>query len=127
MYNYSRPTSLGIDERWERVLCYAFWWVGGLILLFVEQKNETVRHHAKQSVIIFGILSGLLWLTNVFAALLGVLFGWIPVLGWFFGVGLGLIHGLVWVVAVALWILLSVMAYASPRTLFVGPRSDRML
>jgi len=124
MYNnYSRPTSLGIDERWERVLCYAFWWVSGLILLVVEQKNETVRHHAKQSVIIFGVLSAVLWLTAVFAAALG----WIPLIGWFFGAGFGLIHGLVWFVAVVLWILLMVMAYSSARTLFVGPRHDRML
>jgi uncharacterized membrane protein len=123
MYNYSRPTSLGIDERWERVLCYAFWWVSGLALLFLEQKNETVRHHAKQSVIIFGVLSAALWLTAFFTAALG----WIPLIGWFFGVGLGLIHGLVWIVAVVLWILLMVLAYSSPRTLFVGPRHDRML
>ena len=123
MYNYSRPTSLGIDERWERVLCYAFWWVSGLILLFVEQKNETVRHHAKQSVIIFGILSAALWLTGAFAAGLGA----IPLIGLVFSFGFGLIHGLLWFVAVVLWILLMVMAYSSPRTLIVGPRHDRMM
>jgi uncharacterized membrane protein len=123
MYNYSRPTSLGIDERWERVLCYAFWWVSGLILLFVEQKNETVRYHAKQSVIVFGVLSGLIWLTSVFGGMLGG----IPLIGLVFGFTFWLLHGLLWIVAVGLWILLMVMAYASPKTLFVGPRSDRML
>ena len=56
--NYSSPTSLGIQERWERVLAYALIWVSGLILLFVEQRNQTVRRHAMQSVIIFGSLVG---------------------------------------------------------------------
>jgi uncharacterized membrane protein len=123
MYNYSRPTSLGIDERWERVLCYAFWWVSGLILLFVETQNETVRRHAKQSVIVFGVLSGLLWITGVFGGLLGM----IPLIGWIFGGLLWLLHGLLWIVALVLWILLMVMAYAGPRTIFIGPREDRML
>ncbi len=78
MYNYSRPsgeTSLGIDERWERVLAYALLWVSGLILLIVEQRNQTVRRHAKQSVIIFGVLCGLALLTTIFSGALG----WIPV------------------------------------------------
>jgi uncharacterized membrane protein len=124
MYNnYSRPTSLGIDERWERVLAYAFWWVSGLILLFVEQQNETVRRHAKQSLIVFGVLSGLLWLSGLF----GTMFGAIPLIGPVFGFGFGLIHGLLWVVAIGLWLLMMVMAYLSPKTLFVGPRLDRML
>jgi uncharacterized membrane protein len=123
MYNYSRPTSLGIDERWERVLCYLFWWVSGLILLFAEQKNETVRHHAKQSVIIFGALSALIWLTGAFGGVLGA----IPLIGLIFGFVFGLVHGLLWIVAVGLWLLLMALAYSSPKTLFVGPRDDRML
>ncbi len=123
MYNYSRPTSLGIDERWERVLCYAFLWVGGLVLLFLEQKNETVRHHAKQSVLIFGPLTALAWLAGVF----GHALGGIVIIGLLFSVGFGLLHWLAWFAIFVLWILLMVMAYSSARTLFVGPRHDRML
>jgi uncharacterized membrane protein len=126
MYNYSRPsgeTSLGIDERWERVLAYALLWVSGLILLIVEQRNQAVRRHAKQSVIIFGVLTGLAWLATAF----GHLLGWIPILGFFFGLGFGLLHFVVILAIVVLWVLLMALAYSSAKTLFVGPRQDRML
>ena len=113
--NYSSPTSLGIQERWERVLAYALLWVSGLILLFVEQRNQVVRRHAMQSVIIFGSLG-----------ILGLLAGWmshIPVLGFIFGI----IGGLVGFVTFGLWILLMVLAYFNANTIFVGPRHTRYL
>jgi uncharacterized membrane protein len=111
--NYSSPTTLGIDERWERVLAYALIWVSGLILLFVEHRNQTVRRHAMQSVIIFGGL-----------ALIGLFAGWLSniiVIGFFFG----LIASVVGFVMFALWILLMIMAYFNPNTIFVGPRNAR--
>ncbi len=111
--NYSSPTTLGIQERWERVLAYAFIWVSGLILLFVEQRNQTVRRHAMQSVVIFGSL-GLI-------GLLGGMMSHIPIIGFVFG----LLAGLVGFVTFALWILLMVLAYFSPNTIFVGPRNAR--
>ena len=111
--NYSNPTSLGIDERWERVLAYAGIWISGLILLFIEQRNQTVRRHAMQSVMIFGAL-GLI-------GLLGGLLSNIWVIGFFFGL-IGSIAGLLTFV---LWILLMVLAYFNPNTIFVGPRNAR--
>lgn len=111
--NYSNPTSLGIDERWERVLAYAGIWISGLILLFIEQRNQTVRRHAMQSVMIFGAL-GLI-------GLLGGLLSNILVIGFFFGL-IGSIAGLLTFV---LWILLMVLAYFNPNTIFVGPRNAR--
>ena len=113
----SSPTSLGIDERWERVLAYAFIWVSGLILLFVEHRNQTVRRHAMQSVVVFGGLGILGWLVGSF----GHLLGWVPLIGGIFG----LIGGLIGFVMFALWILLMVLAYFSPNTIFVGPRNAR--
>lgn len=114
--NYSSgPTTLGIDERWERVLAYALIWISGLILLFVEQRNQTVRRHAMQSVVIFGTLG-----------IIGVLSGWLShiwVIGFFFGV-LGSIVG---IVTFVLWILLMVLAYFNPNTIFIGPRYSRYL
>jgi uncharacterized membrane protein len=111
--NYSSPTTLGIQERWERVLAYAFIWVSGLILLFVEQRNQTVRRHAMQSVIIFGTLG-----------LIGLFAGWLSHI-WVIGFFFGLIGGFVPIVGFVLWILLMVMAYFNPSTLFVGPRHSR--
>jgi hypothetical protein len=57
MSQYNHQTSLGLPEWVERVGAYAGLWVTGLILLFVERRNQTVRHHARQSLLIFGILS----------------------------------------------------------------------
>ena len=114
MYNqrgqYSAPTVLGIDEKWERVLCYLFGWVTGLIFLVIEQKNATVRRHAWQSIVVFGTLSIVTLVLHWFSI--------IPVLGFFFGV-LGAIVGLI---TFAAWILLMIAAWASPAT-FVGPSS----
>jgi uncharacterized membrane protein len=110
--NYSNTTSLGIDERWARVLCYVGLWVSGLIMLLLERRNENVRQHAKQSVVIFGSLSVLAWVLSFF----GGMFGGIPILGFIFGVGFGLIHGLVVLAILALWVLFMVLALASPRT-----------
>ncbi len=111
--NYSSPTTLGIDERWERVLAYALIWVSGLILLFVEQRNQTVRRHAMQSVIIFGGLG----LIGLFAGLLSHI--------WLIGFFFGLIGSVVGIVTFVLWIVLMVMAYFNPNTIFVGPRNAR--
>jgi uncharacterized membrane protein len=111
--NYSSPTSLGISERWERVLAYALVWVSGLILLFVEQRNQTVRRHAMQSVIIFGTLG-----------IVGLLSGWLSHI-WVIGFVFGLLGNVVGLVAFVLWILLMVLAYFNPNTIFVGPRHSR--
>lgn len=125
MYNYNETryaqTSLGIPERWERVLAYAFGWVSGLILLLVEHRNQTVRRHAAQSVVIFGVLS----LVGLVLAILAGVFGAIPllgpVLGGFFGIILGISKGISFV----LWILLMVGAFFSPKTVLTGPRYER--
>ena len=52
-----RPTSTGVDARFASVLCYAGWWVTGLVFLFAERRDATVRFHAAQSLIVFGVLS----------------------------------------------------------------------
>ena len=123
MYNSSsHETSLGLDERWERVLCYAGLWVTGLILMFIERKNQVVQRHARQSVVIFGGLSILWWLVGA----LGSLFGNFPLIGPIFGFGFGLLGWVVGLVIFVAWIGLMLMAFSSPKTLFVGPRWERI-
>ena len=125
MYNYnqrnrlSSPTVLGIDERWERVLCYVFGWVSGLIFLVIETRNSTVRRHAWQSIVVFGTLS----LLGAVVGLLGGIFGAIPLIGPIFHLGFGLIAGLIGFVWFALWILLMILAFISPETFIRGPSS----
>lgn len=55
-------TSTGVDARLASVLCYAGWWVTGLVFLFAERRDRTVRFHAAQSLIVFGALSIVLFL-----------------------------------------------------------------
>jgi len=51
-------TSTGLSQKVAIALSYFFGWIGGLImLLFLEKQNRTVRFHAMQSVILFGVLS----------------------------------------------------------------------
>ncbi len=59
-----RMTTLGLNERLERVLAYAFGWISGL-LLFLFEKNRNVRWHAMQSMIVFGSLSVLIVAVNM--------------------------------------------------------------
>lgn len=126
MYNYnqrnrlSSPTVLGIDERWERVLCYVFGWVSGLIFLLIESRNSTVRRHAWQSIVVFGTLS----IVSAIVGLLGGVLGAIPLIGPLFHFGFGLIGGLIGFLWVALWILLMILAFISPETFVPRPRNN---
>jgi len=75
------------------LLCYLGVWVTGIIFLLIEQKNKLVRFHAIQSIIVFIALS-------IASAFLSQ----IPLVGWFFGVIIG-------VLSFVLWIVLMVRAY----------------
>jgi uncharacterized membrane protein len=58
----SESTSTGVDARLASVLCYAGWWITGLVFLFAERRDHTVRFHAAQSLIVFGSLTVVLLL-----------------------------------------------------------------
>ena len=102
----NRMTSLGLNERLERVLAYAFGWVSGLILFFLE-KNRNVRWHAAQSIVTFGSLSIIMLAVSILRGFLA----WIPILGWLTSAGLGLLLSALWWVTLILWIWLMVMAF----------------
>ena len=57
-----KSTSTGVDARLASVLCYAGWWVTGLVFLFAERRDATVRFHAAQSLVVFGVLTVALFL-----------------------------------------------------------------
>lgn len=42
------------------LLCYAGFWVTGIIFLVIEKKNRVVRFHAMQALVTFGILQ-IIW------------------------------------------------------------------
>ena len=128
MYNYnqneySAPTTLGIPERWERVLTYVGGWITGIIFLLIERRNETVRRHAAQSTIVFGALSIIGWLVS----LLGGALSHIWVVGGILGFGFGAIGVLIGIVTFVAWVGLMILAYNSAKTFIAGPRYDRYM
>ncbi|HET9919532.1 MAG TPA: hypothetical protein VFQ30_06805 [Ktedonobacteraceae bacterium] len=110
-------TTLGLDERLERVLAYAFGWVSGIILFLLE-RNRTVRWHAAQSMVTFGLLSVLIFGVSLLKGFLG----WIPLIGLLTNAGLGLLISVLWWVMVGLWLWLMIMAWFKPdyRLPFIG-------
>ena len=105
----NRMTTLGFDERIERVLAYALGWLSGVILFLIE-KNRNVRWHAAQSMLTFGTLS----LISLAVILLNGILGRIPLLGWLVSPGLGFLSYVLWWVTIILWVLLMVMAWVRP-------------
>ena len=110
-----RATVLGLDERVERVLAYAFLWVSGLLLLLVEtrptESSRNVRWHAAQSLLTFGTLSLLMLGVSMLRGMLG----WVPVLSLITNFGLGLLLNILWWTTGILWVWLMVMAWINPR------------
>src|SRR5947207_15990072 len=102
----NRMTTLGLDERLERVLAYAFGWVSGLILFFLE-KNRNVRWHAAQSIVTFGTLSILMVIVGILKSFMA----WITILGWLSSDGLKLLLSAHWWVMVVIWIWPMLMAF----------------
>ncbi len=49
--------STGLDKDVASGLCYVFGWLTGLIFLLVEKKDQDIRFHAMQSVVVFGGIS----------------------------------------------------------------------
>jgi uncharacterized membrane protein len=86
-------STTGLEPNIAGLLCYLGGWITGIIFLVIEQKNKFVRFHALQSIVTFGILT-----------VAGGFINWIPFIGGFFSVAIGIL-------AFILWILLMVKAY----------------
>ena len=100
----SEPTSTGVDERLASVLCYAGWWITGLVFLFAERRHKRVRFHAAQSLIVFGVLSIVLFLCGGASAV--AFFVAVPSFQILQSIG-----NAVWLAAVLLWIVLLLKAW----------------
>jgi uncharacterized membrane protein len=120
MQQYSKQTSLGLPETVERVGAYLFFWVGALLLLIFEKRNENVRHHARQSLVIFGTLS----VIGFLLAFVGGVFGILPLVGGLLALPFHLLGDLVKWISIALWLGLMVAAAVIPR--FQVPGTARL-
>ena len=99
-----KPTSTGLDARLASMLCYAGWWVTGLVFLFAERRHAAVRFHAAQSLVLFGGLSVLIGVLSVMSI------GMLMVSSGAFQAARVLVY-LVWIGAVGLWLLLMYRAF----------------
>ena len=95
-----KTSSTGLDSNIGGLLSYVFGWITGLIFFLIEEKDEFVRFHAMQSLIVFGAIT-------VVSIVLGILF-MIPFLGPILG-------AFFWIATVVLWIILMVKAYQGER------------
>jgi uncharacterized membrane protein len=105
-----KATTLGLEERTERVLAYTFFWISGIFFLFFE-KNRNVRWHALQSTIVFGTL----WLCMFTVSMLKTMFSIIPLLNVITSIGLGLLFNILLWITIFLWFWLIVMALLRPK------------
>jgi uncharacterized membrane protein len=92
-------TSTGVDARLSSVLCYAGWWVTGLVFLFAERRHAGVRFHAAQSIVVFGALSAALFLCGGASAV--AFFVAAPTFQF-----MQMIGNVLWLSAVVLWLYL---------------------
>lgn len=78
-----------LTPKVEALLCYVAGWISGVVFLVLEQKSRTIRFHALQSIIVFGILTAVI---TVFRA--------IPIVGGGFAGALGLLAFILWIILI---------------------------
>jgi uncharacterized membrane protein len=89
----SGKTGTGLEPNVAGVLCYALWWITGIIFLILEKEDKFVHFHALQSIFTFGPIT-----------VAAIIVGYIPFIGWILG-------SLLWILGFILWIVLMVKAY----------------
>lgn len=85
-------TSCGMKAELAAALSYVLGFITGIIFFIIEKKNEFVRFHAMQSIILFASLF-----------VLGTIFYAIPIIGWIIGM-------LIYLGGFILWIILLIKA-----------------
>jgi uncharacterized membrane protein len=93
MNNPTGKQASGLEPRLAGLLCYAFWWISGIIFLVIEKEDKVVRFHAVQSIIVFGAIT-----------IAEIILVFIPFIGWILGY-------IVWLGAFVLWIICMLKAY----------------
>jgi len=90
------------------MLCYAGWWVTGVLFLVLEPNNKNIKFHAWQSILSFGAFF-----------IVALIFSLIPHI-WFIGT-------ILWIAGVILWIYLMAMTYQGRKIVLpvVGPIAQK--
>jgi uncharacterized membrane protein len=95
----SGDSSTGLQANIAGLLCYLGVWVTGIVFLIIEKKSQSVRFHAAQSLVVFGVLS-----------ILGFILNLIPYIR-FVSVLISLLSAIVGLLAFILWLILMYKAY----------------
>ncbi|MFC1873392.1 DUF4870 domain-containing protein [Chloroflexota bacterium] len=95
--NVAEATSTGLTPNVAALLCYVGSWITGIIFFILEQKNNLVRFHAAQSIVVFGTVT-----------VMGTLLIVIPIVGSAFS-------SIVYIIGLIVWIVLMVKAYKGER------------
>jgi uncharacterized membrane protein len=89
--------TVDIEPNVAGLLCYLGVWITGIIFFVIEKKNNWIRFHAAQSLVLFGSF-----------ALTAMALGWIPVFG-------RVVTAVLGITGFILWIVLMVKAYHGER------------
>jgi uncharacterized membrane protein len=100
----NRASTTGIDARVAAILCYSLWWATGLLFLILERRDRSVRFHAAQSLVLFGVVSAVLTIVGALSAVALVLSN--PL----YQIVQAAANG-VWVGAAVLWLVLVLRAW----------------
>jgi uncharacterized membrane protein len=101
-------SSTGVDATLASVLCYAAWWITGLIFLFLEREHRGVRFHAAQSLVVFGSLSLVMGLIAALSATALFLMPSVFRSVW-------ALNSIVWFGGVVLWLVLMLQTFRGHR------------
>jgi len=98
----------GIEENVAGLLCYALWWLSGVIFYIID-KRPFVRFHAAQSITLFGCIC-VGYVAAGFVVAIGAM------TAGFAGLALSwLLYGVLNIAAFVLWIFLMVKAYGGQK------------
>ena len=81
-----------MDKKTSVILAYLFWWVTGIIFLFVGKNDPDVKWNAAQSVVVLGGI----WV-------IAFILGFIPFVG--------IVSPLVWLVGFVYWVIFLIGAF----------------
>jgi uncharacterized membrane protein len=81
----SKKATFGLDENIASMLCYVAGWATGIVFLLAEKENQTVRYHAMQSLIAFGVLT---------------VIPFVPIVGWILSPFMAIVGFVTWVICV---------------------------
>ncbi len=108
-------TTTNTNEKLMGALAYLMLFVSGIFLLLIERKNQYIRFHAMQSILVFG---------GIF--LLQIVLGIVPILGWLIAL---ILSPLIFLTAFLLWLVLMFKAYSGEKyhLPFFGDLADKQL